>query len=264
MRDSLAAELLKLRRRSVLVAAGAVAVLYALLTTLVTVLPARSEAELRGLRGVTATLESLARPEGASTAFGNGVGFLGVILLAVFISNIGFEYARGTFASALMKQPRRLRLLGGKMGALLLFLAGTLAVAEVAGMIIGLAIAPARGISTSAWFSMSGLVEGLDAYGSAVFVAFAWASFGMAVAIFTRSVPIALGIGLGWAGPVEHITEQAWPGAAGWFPGLLLETFSAGGTADVSVQRAFAMVLVYATVLVGAAVSSFSRRDLAV
>jgi hypothetical protein len=260
MRRAFVAELLKLRRRSVLVATGVVAVLYAVLTTLVTFLPAKSGGELGG-GDLVATLESLARPEGASTAFGNGVGFLGVILLAVFISNVGFEYARGTFAAALMKQPRRLRLLGGKMAALLLFVASTLAVAEVAGLLVGLAIAPARGISTSAWFSMSGLVEGLGAYGTALFVASAWASFGMAVAIFTRSVPIALGIGIAWAGPAEHITEQAWPGASGWFPGLLLETFSAGGTASVSFQRAFAMVLVYATLLAGAAVINFSRRD---
>jgi hypothetical protein len=136
-----------------------------------------------------------------------------------------------------------------------------LAVAEAAGLVVGAAIAPARGISTAAWFSTSGLVEGLGAYGTALFVASAWAGFGMAVAIFTRSVPIALGIGIGWAGPVEHITEQAWSGATSWFPGLLLETFSAGGTADVSSQRALAMVLVYATVLVGVAVITFSRRD---
>lgn len=260
MRRAFAAEVLKLRRKSVLVA-GIVALLYAVLTTLVTVLPAKSATEIRGPTGLTATLESLARPEGATTAFGNGVGFLGVILLAVFISNVGFEYARGTFATALMKQPRRLQLLGGKMAALLLFLAGALAVAELAGLFVGLAVAPARGISTSAWLSMSGLAEGFGAYGMALFVASAWASFGMAVAVFTRSVPIALGVGIAWAGPAEHITEQAWSGASGWFPGLLLETFSAGGTADVSFRRAFAMVLIYATVLVGAAVVSFSRRD---
>ena len=261
MRRAFGAELLKLRRRSVLVAAGIVAVLYAVLTSLVTFLPAQSATEIRGPRGLTATLESLAQPEGATTAFGNGVGFLGVILLAVFISNVGFEYARGTFATALMKQPRRLQLLGGKMAALLLFLAGALAVAEVAGLLVGLAVATSRGITTSAWFSMSGLVEGLGAYGTALFVASVWASFGMAVAIFTRSVPIALGVGIAWAGPAEHITEQAWSGASGWFPGLLLETFSAGGTADVSFRRAFTMVSLYATVLVGTAVVSFSRRD---
>jgi ABC-type transport system involved in multi-copper enzyme maturation permease subunit len=261
MRKSLVAELLKLRRRSVLVATGSIAVAYATLTTLVTFLPAKSGTAFRGPRGITATLESLAKPEGATAAFGNGIGFLGVLLLAVFISNIGFEYARGTFAAALMKQPRRLRLLAGKMSALFLFLAAALAVAEAAGMIAGLAIAPVRGISTATWFSASGLLEGLGAYGTALFVAFAWASFGMAVAIFTRSVPVALGIGIAWAGPIEHITQRAWSGATGWFPGLLLETFSVGGTVEVSSQRALTMVLAYASALVAAAAVIFARRD---
>jgi ABC-type transport system involved in multi-copper enzyme maturation permease subunit len=261
MRRAFVAELRKLRRRSVFVAAAAVATLLTIVTTLVTFLPAKSEAELTGPRGLTATLESLAQPDGAIVAFRAGIGFLGVLLLAVFITNIGFEYARGTFAAALMKQPRRLRLLGGKMAALLLFLACTVAVAEVAGVLLGGALASARGISTAAWFSAAGLVEALEAYGTALFVVSAWATFGMAVAIFTRSVPVALGIAIAWAGPAEHITEQAWPGARGWFPGLLLEAFSAGGTGDVSSQRALVMVLVYAGLLASAAAVTFSRRD---
>jgi hypothetical protein len=261
MRRAFAAELLKLRRRSVFVAAIAVAVVYSIITTLAVFLPAESAAANPLRARLAETLESLALPQGATAAFGIGVGFLGIILLAVFISNIGSEYTRGTFASALMKQPRRLRLLAGKMAALLLFLAGTLLVAEVIGVIVGWAIAPARGISTSAWFSIDGLGDGVRAYGRALFVAFSWASFGTAVAIFTRSVPVALGIGIGWAGPAEHIIEQAWSGAPGWFPGLSLETFAVGGTATFSSTRALTMVLMYATVIVAAALFSFSRRD---
>jgi ABC-type transport system involved in multi-copper enzyme maturation permease subunit len=261
MRSSFRAELLKLRRRSVFVAAGTAAFLFALLTTLVTFLSAESGPAMPGRRGFSGTLESLARPEGATQAFADGAGFLGIVILAVFISNVGFEYARGTLGTSLMKQPGRLRLLGGKMAALLVFLAGTLAVAEAAGWILGLAIAPIRGVSTSAWFSVSGLAEAGGAYGTALFVAAAWAGFGMTAAILTRSVPVGLGIGLAWAGPLEHIIQQAWAGASRWFPGLLLEAFSAGGNAEVSSGRALAMVVGYSAVLTTAAVIVFSRRD---
>lgn len=261
MRRAFHAEMLKLRRRSVFVWAGVAAFLFAVLTTLVTFLSAKSGPIVVGTRGFSATLASLAKPEGATQAFSDGAGFLGIIMLAVFISNVGFEYARGTFGASLMKQPRRLQLLGGKMAALLVFLAGTLAVAEALGWILGLAIAPTRDISTSAWFSASALVEAASAYGTALFVAAAWASFGMAVAIFTRSVPIALGIGLAWAGPFEHLTQRAWAEGSRWFPGLLLEAFSAGGNAEVSAGRALAMVVSYAAILTTAALVAFSRRD---
>jgi ABC-2 type transport system permease protein len=262
MGRAIRAELLKLRRRSVVLAAGSGGVLYAIITSLVTFLPARSEPLMVGTRGFTATLESLAQPEGATQAFSDGIGFLGVVLLAIFISSVGFEYSRGTFATALMKQPRRLRLLGGKIVGLLVFLGATLAVAEAAGWLVALVLAPARGISTSAWFSTAGLGEAVAAYGAALFVAGAWACIGMAIAIFTRSVPIALAIGIAWAGPAEHLTQRAWAGASRWFPGLLLEAFAAGGNADASFGRAFAMAAVYVAVLTTAAFVAFSRRDL--
>jgi ABC-type transport system involved in multi-copper enzyme maturation permease subunit len=261
MRRAFQAELLKLRRRSVFVAAGAAAFLFAVLTTLVTFLSAQSGPAIVGRRGAPATLESLAQPGGASKAFSDGAGFLGIVMLAVFITAVGFEYARGTLGTALMRQPNRIRFLGGKMAALLVFLAGTLAAAEALGWILGLAIAPARGISTSAWFSTSGLATAAEGFGTALFVAGAWACFGMAVAVFTRSVPIALGIALAWAGPFEHITQQAWAGASRWFPGLLLEAVSAGGTSEVSSGRALALVVVYGVTLTTAAVLAFSRRD---
>ncbi|CAN5311599.1 hypothetical protein BH20ACT24_BH20ACT24_20440 [soil metagenome] len=255
------AELLKLRRRSVVVAAGSAAFLYAVITTLVTFLPAKSGPLVVGPRGIGTTLETLANPEGATTAFSNAIAFLGVILLAIFISSVGFEYSRGTFATALMKQPRRLRLLGGKIAGLLVFLAATLAVAEAVGWLLALTLAPARGISTSAWFSAVAIREAAAAYGTALFVGGAWACIGMAIAIFTRSVPIALAIGIAWAGPGEHLTQEAWAGASRWFPGLLLEAFAVGGNAEASFGRAFAMAAMYVAVLTTAAFVAFGRRD---
>jgi ABC-type transport system involved in multi-copper enzyme maturation permease subunit len=258
---SLRAELLKLRRRSLVIAAGFAAIVYATITTLVTFLTASREPRGIGARGFNATFQSLARPEGAFQGFADGIGFVGVILLAIFVSIVGLEYARGTFATSLMKQPRRLQLLGGKLAALLLFVAMTLAVAEAAAWLLALGIAPIRGISTSAWFSISALEKAAAAYGTALFVAGAWACIGMAVATFTRSVPIGLAIAVGWAGPIEHITQQAWAEASRWFPGLLLEAFAAGGNAQVSLGRAFVTVATFVVVLITVALVVFNRRD---
>jgi ABC-2 type transport system permease protein len=255
------AELLKLRRRSVILAAGSAAIVFAIVTTLVTFLTATEGARAIGSRGFTATFASLARPEGATASFADGTGFLGVIVLAIFISAVGLEYARGTLAAGLMKQPRRLQLIAGKMAALLAFVACTLAAAEAVAWLLAIGLASAREISTSEWFSTAALAHAASAYGTALFVVGAWACIGMAVATFTRSVPIALTIGIAWAGPIEHITQGAWAGASRWFPGLLLEAFAAGGNAETSFGRAFAMTAAFAAVITTAAFVSFNHRD---
>jgi ABC-2 type transport system permease protein len=255
------AELLKLRRRSVVLAAGSAAIVFAIATTLVTFLTATEGPRAIGTRGFTATFASLARPEGATASFADGTGFLGVIVLAVFISAVGFEYARGTFATGLMKQPRRLQLLGGKMAALLTFVAVALAVAEAVAWLLAIGLASVRGISTSEWFSVAALGHAASAYGTALFVVGAWACIGMAVATFTQSVPVALTIGIAWVGPIEHITQGAWAGASRWFPGLLLEAFAAGGNAEASFARALVMTATFVAVLTTGAFVAFNHRD---
>ena len=88
-----------------------------------------------------------------------------------------------------------------------------------------------------------------------------YALLGMMVAILVRSVPLALGIGIAWAGPIEHIIQDAWSTSERLFPGLLLEEFVAGGTSEVSASRAFLTTTAYVLVAVAIAATSFARRD---
>jgi hypothetical protein len=76
-----------------------------------------------------------------------------------------------------------------------------------------------------------------------------------------RSVPVALAIGIAWAGPFEQLLQDAWDPAGRFFPGLLLEAFVAGGTSEVSAARAFLTVAVYVTVAATVAGAVFARRD---
>jgi hypothetical protein len=84
----------------------------------------------------------------------------------------------------------------------------------------------------------------------------------MALAVFVRSIPVALGIGIVWSGPFEHLMRDAWSAANQWFPGLLLEALAAGGTAGVSFTRALALIALYVAAAVGAAAIVFARRDI--
>src|SRR3712207_9463623 len=60
---------------------------------------------------------------------------------------------------------------------------------------------------------------------------------GAALGTVVRSLPVALGIGLAWFLPFEHIVQNAWADAGRWFPGLLMEALAAGGATVASGER---------------------------
>jgi hypothetical protein len=84
----------------------------------------------------------------------------------------------------------------------------------------------------------------------------------MTVAVLVRSVPIALAIGIAWAGPFEHLLQDAWSPADRVFPGLLLEDYVAGGTTEVSTSRALLTLTLYLTIAAAVAATTFARRDI--
>ena len=88
-----------------------------------------------------------------------------------------------------------------------------------------------------------------------------YAVLGTMVAVLLRSVPLALGVGIAWAGPFEHLIQNAWAPAVKVFPGLLLEAFVAGGTSDITSTRALATVAVYGVIAAVIASVVFARRD---
>jgi ABC-2 type transport system permease protein len=255
---SFKAELLKLRRRRVAVVATVGALAFAVIASTAVFLSATQTA---GPRDRGATIESLSQAGGATEAFALGASFIGLLVLVLFIANFGSEFSQGTIRTLLMRQPRRLGLLAGKMAALLTFVAGVLALAEVLTGAASAAIAPSQNVAMSSWFGLGGLGEAASDYATALVGVASWALLGMAIAVFVRSIPVALGIGIVWAGPFEHILQDSWTSADRWFPGLLLESLAAGGTDDVAFGRALALVAFYLAVAVSAAAVVFARRD---
>ncbi len=254
------AELLKLRRRSVAVAAGLLTIAFAAVATVAVFLSA-TDAGAPGAAQRAATVQSLEQPGGATEAFALGAAFTGILVLVLFIANVAGEFSQGTFRTLLMRQPRRIALLGGKMAALLAFVAVVLLVAELLTVAASAAIAPSQDIATSSWFTLDGFGEAARDYATAFAGVSAWACLGMALAVFVRSIPIALAIGIVWSGPFEHLLEDAWATASQWFPGLLLESLAAGGTDEVSLARALLLVGLYVAAGVTAAALVFARRD---
>jgi len=253
------AELLKLRRRRVALAVLASAVVFAALSATVVFLSAAGPGERAAARG--ASIAELSQAGGGTEAFSTGASFIGTLVLVLFIANVAGEFSQGTFRTLLMRQPRRIGLLAGKMAALLAFAAAALLLAELLTVVASLVLAPSQDVATGSWFGRDGLGAAAGDYGRTMLGVVAWGSLGMALAMFVRSIPVALGIGIVWSGPLEHLTQEAWTAAGQWFPGLLLEAVAAGGTDEVSVGRALATVGVYVAAAVVAAGLVFARRD---
>jgi ABC-2 type transport system permease protein len=258
---SFKAELLKLRRRRVAVVAVAGALAFAAIASTAVFLSA-TQTEGPGERG--ATIASLSEAGGATEAFALGVSFTGLVVLVLFIANFAGEFSQGTIRTLLMRQPRRLGLLVGKMAALLVFVAGVLLLAEALTVAASAAIAPSQDVDTGSWLGVDALGQAAGDYGTALLGVASWALLGMAIAVFVRSIPVALGIGIVWAGPFEHIIQDSWTSADRWFPGLLLESLAVGGTDEVAFGRALALVALYVTAAAIAAAVVFARRDVTV
>jgi len=255
---ALRAELVKLRRRRVLVVTAATTFAFSVGGAAIVLASAERTGNPRD-RGVT--FASLAEAGGGTEVFTTAVSFAGTFLFVVFVGAVAVEFSRGTFRTMLLHEPRRLRLLAGKMLGLLFFAAVVLAAAEALTWIAARLIAPSRDIATGEWISAAALGDALTDYGSVLFWVTGYALLGTTLAVLVRSVPVALAIGIAWAGPFEHLLQDAWRPAERFFPGLLLEAFVAGGTLDVSASRAVLTVTVYLMLAATIAATTFARRD---
>jgi ABC-2 type transport system permease protein len=253
------AELVKLLRRRVLVITALTTVVFAVGSAAVVLAAADPAGAPVSGRGVT--VESLSGSGGGTEVFTTGVSFAGTFLFVLFVGVVAVEFSRGTFRTMLMHQPRRLRLLAGKLTALLAFAAAVLAVTEVLTWIAARLLAPMQDVATGRWLNADSLGQAVADYGSVLFWVSGYALLGTMLAVLVRSVPAALAIGIAWAGPFEHLLQDAWDPAGRYFPGLLLEAFVAGGTSEVSATRALLTVAVYVTLAAAIAGTVFSRRD---
>jgi ABC-2 type transport system permease protein len=256
---ALRAELVKLRRRRVLIVTAAAMLVFSVGSAAIVLTSAEESANPRE-RG--ATLETLSEAGGGTEVFTTASSFAGTFLFVVFVGAVAVEFSRGTFRTMLLHEPRRLRLLAGKMTGLLAFAAVVLAAAETLTWAAARLLAPTQDVATGEWISAAAFGAALVDYGSVLFWVTGYALLGMTLAVIVRSVPIALAIGIAWAGPFEHLLQEAWSPAERIFPGLLLEAFVAGGTPEVTTSQAFVTVTAVIVAATAIAATSFARRDI--
>lgn len=211
----------------------------------------------------TPTLEGLAKAGGGTQVFRDVVSFAGTLVFVVFIGLFALEFSRGTYRTMLLRQPRRIRLLAGRYLALVAFAALGLALTEVITWATARLEASAFDVSAGSWTSVDALGSAVRDYAVVLVWLAGYSVLGMTVAVLLRSVPLALAVGIAWAGPAEHLIGDAWSSADKVFPGLLLEIVGRGGTPTVSVTRAIVTATCYIVVAAAASCLVFGRRDVA-
>jgi ABC-2 type transport system permease protein len=144
--------------------------------------------------------------------------FLDTVVVAMVTANVAAEWSQGTLRNLLVREPGRVRLLAGKMLALLLFVAasGTLALFLAAGVV--LVTAGSQGMSVAPWISSRGMGAFAGFWGSELLGLTGVSLLGMLVAVVVRSVGTAVGVSVAYVLIVEDLVARGWPDGAAWFP----------------------------------------------
>lgn len=262
MRRALRAQLLVLRRPLVLGALlGVLPVLAAVATALSFATADAAPGPLAPGERPGLLLSALAEPDGMTAGFAATSSFLGMLVLVLFLSTTAGEHTRGTLRVLLTREPRRLRLLAGQLGALLLLTWAALALALICSVATSFVAAGIRDVPTDAWFSFDAVRAASGDYARAVAAISGYGLLGAALGSVVRSVPLALGIGIAWFGPFEHLVQDAWAEAGRWFPGLLLEALAAGGTSQAGLARAVLLGGLLVAAAAAVAATDLTRRD---
>jgi hypothetical protein len=153
------------------------------------------------------------------------------------------------------------RVIVGKLAAILLVAAGILALFEAVTFVFSLAIAPGKDIPTTGWVSWPSLGDAAVDYVTAFAGVAGWAIFGTMLAVIFRSAPLALGVGFAWAGPFENIVVDSWSTGFRVFPGQVLGSLIRGGTVELGMTRAVVTASLYAAIAGLVTLTLVARRD---
>jgi ABC-2 type transport system permease protein len=206
---------------------------------------------------------------GLITVVGQARSFIIVVALIIVTANLAAEWSQGTWRNLLVREPRSLRLLAGKMLALLLFVLCSMTLTLVASSVLVLVTAGAQGVRTAAWTSSAGLSAWLAFFGNEVLCLIGVCLLGMLIAVLTRSTGIAVGVSLAYVLVPEGIIAMVWQSGSQWFP---IRTFNflpgsvfptdVGPTPPQGYTAALLVAALWMTVFIVGSFVAFRRQDI--
>ncbi|HYO42967.1 MAG TPA: hypothetical protein VES19_07170 [Candidatus Limnocylindrales bacterium] len=206
------------------------------------------------------TLAEMESASGLMAGLAAAVNMFGIVTLSFWAVATAGDYSSGLIRLLVAAQPRRWRLLVGKVSALVLVTAAATTVAAVVNVFAVMPAAGAAGISTAAWGT--DLVPVVASAWTNLFLALCvWGVLGLVIAVLARSAAVAISIGVGYVLVVESLVKMVEGAPSDWLLGTTLGAVASGGTATVAHGTALALALGYVTLGLVLAVAVFVRRD---
>lgn len=254
------AELVKLRRPSLsLSTLAAVTFITGLITSLLFLLVDSPTGNAR--EGARISREVLQLPSGLSLSFSNAAGLLGIVALCVFAAQTAQEYTYGTLRNLLVRQPSRMKILLGKLGAMKLFAIVMVTLSAILGFTLSYILAGIKDVSTAAWGTSDAKTDVLRTFINVLISTIGYGIFGMILGLLFRSPISSISIGVIWNLIVEGLLSVFVKSLSKYFPGQLLTVVAEGGTKDISYK--YALFTSYGILLTGLVTVAFlfKRRD---
>ena len=211
--------------------------------------------------GVTfPTRAELESPTGIVAGLAAASNLFGVVTLSFWAMLTAQDFSSGLIRLLVAAEPRRWRLLAGKIVALLGVTAIATTVATVADVLVAGPTVSMAGISTSAWGTDLASVLWNGWFHLYLSLA-VWGLLGLVIAVLARSSAVAISIGIGYVLVVESLVKMAGGAPSDWLLGTTLNAIAGGGTAAVSFTTALGLAggyVIVGLVLAGVVVT---RRD---
>lgn len=255
-------ELTRLRQPRLLVTwFGLMALFAVMINTIMVTFASGGGSPPPGAPGVAfPTLAELESSAGLMAGLAAASNMFGVVTLSFWAVVTAGDYSSGLIRLLVAAEPRRWRLLAGKVGALLMVTAAATTVAAIVNVLAVLPAAAAAGISTVTWGTdLFAVVAG--AWVNLYLAVCVWGVLGLVIATVARSAAVAISIGVGYVLVVESLVKLLKDVPSDWLLGTTLGAVASGGTETVAYGTALALALGYVTLGLVIAGVVFVRRD---
>jgi ABC-2 type transport system permease protein len=206
------------------------------------------------------TLAEIESPSGLMSGLAAASNMFGVVTLSIWAVVTAGDYSSGLIRLLVASEPRRWRLIAGKVAALAIVTAGATTVAAIVNVFAVTPAAQAAGISTAAWGTDLPSVV-VSAWVNLFLALCVWGVLGLVLGVLTRSAAVAVSIGIGYVLVVESTIKMAKDVPSDWLLGTTLGAVASGGTAAVAYGTALALAAGYVTLGLLLAGIVFVRRD---
>jgi len=215
---------------------------FAFLATFVTFMAGNTGSHMGAMAGSSVDLESSA---GIVAGLTMAADLIGIVILALWAAAVSSDYSTGWVRLTVQAEPRRWRLVAGKLLTLTVFTLVATTIATVISVIVAPLLANAADVSTAAW-------------STAVLV---WGTIGLTIAMVTRSAIVAIAGGIGYLMVFEGLLGLVAEEVTTYLPGSILDAVVAGGNATLAYGPALALAALFGIVAIGVSTLVFSRRD---